>query len=53
MFVYLFIIYLCVYYYRETTLAVYGFSMVGMWIFAFTLDTGSIVVVYITASLLG
>uniref|UniRef100_A0A1B0G0M1 Major facilitator superfamily (MFS) profile domain-containing protein n=1 Tax=Glossina morsitans morsitans TaxID=37546 RepID=A0A1B0G0M1_GLOMM len=39
--------------FKETTLGVYAFSMVGMWVFAFTLDTGSIVVVYITASLLG
>ncbi|XP_037827907.1 feline leukemia virus subgroup C receptor-related protein 2 [Lucilia sericata] len=39
--------------FKETTLAVYAFSMVGMWVFAFTLDTGSIAVVYVTASLLG
>jgi len=38
---------------RETTLAVYALSMVGMWIFTFTLDTGHIAVVYLTASLLG
>ncbi|XP_037954951.1 feline leukemia virus subgroup C receptor-related protein 2 isoform X1 [Teleopsis dalmanni] len=39
--------------FKETTLAVYAFSMVGMWIFAFTLDTGHIAVVYFTAMLLG
>ncbi|KAL5287119.1 hypothetical protein ACFFRR_008205 [Megaselia abdita] len=39
--------------FKETTLAVYAFSMVGMWIFTFTLNTGHIAVVYITASLLG
>ncbi|XP_030368859.1 feline leukemia virus subgroup C receptor-related protein 2 isoform X2 [Scaptodrosophila lebanonensis] len=39
--------------FKETTLAVYALSMVGMWIFTFTLDTGYIAVVYVTASLLG
>lgn len=39
--------------FKETTLAVYAFSMVGMWVFTFTLDTGHIAVVYVTASLLG
>lgn len=39
--------------FKETTLSVYAFSMVGMWVFSFTLDTGSIAVVYVTASLLG
>ncbi|CAD7014635.1 feline leukemia virus subgroup C receptor-related protein 2 [Ceratitis capitata] len=39
--------------FKETTLAVYALSMVGMWIFTFTLDTGHIVVVYVTAGLLG
>ncbi|XP_053963221.1 feline leukemia virus subgroup C receptor-related protein 2 isoform X3 [Anastrepha ludens] len=39
--------------FKETTLAVYAFSMVGMWIFTFTLDTGHIAVVYVTAALLG
>ncbi|XP_067633051.1 uncharacterized MFS-type transporter C09D4.1 isoform X1 [Eurosta solidaginis] len=39
--------------FKETTLAVYAFSMVGMWIFTFTLDTGHIAVVYATAALLG
>lgn len=39
--------------FKETTLAVYAFSMVGMWIFSFTLNTGHIAVVYVTASLLG
>ncbi|CAD7092327.1 unnamed protein product [Hermetia illucens] len=39
--------------FKETTFAVYAFSAVGMWIFTFTLNTGSIAVVYVTASLLG
>ncbi|KAH8394844.1 hypothetical protein KR222_007895, partial [Zaprionus bogoriensis] len=39
--------------FKETTLAVYALSMVGMWVFTFTLDTGYIAVVYLTASLLG
>ncbi|XP_018794043.1 PREDICTED: feline leukemia virus subgroup C receptor-related protein 2 isoform X2 [Bactrocera latifrons] len=39
--------------FKETTLAVYAFSMVGMWVFTFTLDTGHIAVVYVTAGLLG
>lgn len=38
---------------RETTLAVYAFSMVGMWIYTFTLNAGHISIVYITSSLLG
>ncbi|XP_050322308.1 feline leukemia virus subgroup C receptor-related protein 2 isoform X4 [Bactrocera neohumeralis] len=39
--------------FKETTLAVYAFSMVGMWVFTFTLETGNIAVVYVTAGLLG
>lgn len=38
---------------RETTLAVYAFSAVGMWVYTFTLNAGHISVVYITSSLLG
>lgn len=38
---------------RETTLAVYAFSMIGMWIYTFTLNAGHIAIVYVTSSLLG
>lgn len=38
---------------RETTLAVYAFSMIGMWIYTFTLNVGHISIVYVTSSLLG
>lgn len=38
---------------RETTLAVYAFSMIGMWIYTFTLNAGHIAIVYITSALLG
>lgn len=39
--------------FKETTLAVYIFTMIGMWIYTFTLSVGHISVVYITSSLLG
>ncbi|XP_033228575.1 feline leukemia virus subgroup C receptor-related protein 2 [Belonocnema kinseyi] len=39
--------------FKETTLGVYLFSLVGMIIFTFTLDCGKIYVVYLTAGLLG
>ncbi|XP_026481098.1 feline leukemia virus subgroup C receptor-related protein 2-like [Ctenocephalides felis] len=39
--------------FKETTLAVYGFSMVGMVVYTFTLSCGYISVVYITSGLLG
>lgn len=39
--------------FKETTLGVYLFSLIGMIIFTFTLDCGKIYVVYITAGLLG
>ncbi|XP_058808500.1 heme transporter FLVCR2 [Phymastichus coffea] len=39
--------------FKETTLGVYVFSFLGMILFTFTLDVGSIVVVYVTAGLLG
>lgn len=39
--------------YRETTLAVYGFSMIAMWIYTFTLNIGHIAIVYVTSALLG
>lgn len=39
--------------FKETTLAVYGFTMIGMFIYTFTLSTGYISVVYVTSSLLG
>ncbi|XP_055603517.1 feline leukemia virus subgroup C receptor-related protein 2 [Uranotaenia lowii] len=39
--------------FKETTLAVYIFTMIGMWIYTFTLSTGHISVVYVTSSLLG
>lgn len=38
---------------RETTLAVYVCTMIGMFIYTFTLNNGYIFVVYITSSLLG
>lgn len=38
---------------RETTLAVYVFTMIGMFIYTFTLNAGHIAVVYATSSLLG
>lgn len=38
---------------RETTLGVYIFTMIGMFIYTFTLRSGFIVVVYLTSSLLG
>uniref|UniRef100_A0A182FHK0 Major facilitator superfamily (MFS) profile domain-containing protein n=1 Tax=Anopheles albimanus TaxID=7167 RepID=A0A182FHK0_ANOAL len=39
--------------FKETTLAVYVFTMIGMWIYTFTLSVGHISVVYVTSSLLG
>lgn len=39
--------------FKETTLAVYIFTMVGMWIYTFTLSIGHISVVYVTSALLG
>uniref|UniRef100_A0A7G3ART3 Choline/ethanolamine transporter FLVCR1 n=2 Tax=Lutzomyia longipalpis TaxID=7200 RepID=A0A7G3ART3_LUTLO len=39
--------------FKETTLAVYALSMVCMWIYTFTLNSGYIWVVYLTSSLLG
>ncbi|XP_050074566.1 feline leukemia virus subgroup C receptor-related protein 2 [Anopheles maculipalpis] len=39
--------------FKETTLAVYIFTMIGMWIYTFTLSVGHIAVVYVTSSLLG
>ncbi|CAO1365862.1 unnamed protein product, partial [Diamesa serratosioi] len=39
--------------FKETTLAVYGFTMIGMFIYTFTLNTGYIAVVYGTSALLG
>ncbi|XP_012273389.1 feline leukemia virus subgroup C receptor-related protein 2 isoform X2 [Orussus abietinus] len=39
--------------FKETTLGVYLFSLLGMIVFTFTLDNGKIYVVYITAGLLG
>uniref|UniRef100_A0A2M4BLW0 Choline/ethanolamine transporter FLVCR1 n=1 Tax=Anopheles marajoara TaxID=58244 RepID=A0A2M4BLW0_9DIPT len=39
--------------FKETTLAVYVFTMIGMWIYTFTLSVGHIAVVYVTSSLLG
>lgn len=45
---------LCTFYdYRETTLTVYVFSLIGMVVYTFTLNIGYIVIVYITAALLG
>lgn len=41
------------YVYRETTLAVYISTMIGMFIYTFTLNNGYIFVVYLTSSLLG
>lgn len=40
-------------YSRETTLGVYGFSLVGMIIYTLTLSCGYISAVYLTAALLG
>ena len=40
-------------YYRETTLAVYALSLFGMIVYTFTLNTGHIIVVYMTSSFLG
>uniref|UniRef100_A0A1B6KB51 Choline/ethanolamine transporter FLVCR1 n=1 Tax=Graphocephala atropunctata TaxID=36148 RepID=A0A1B6KB51_9HEMI len=39
--------------FKETTLGVYFFSLVGMVVYTFTLSSGYIAVVYITATLLG
>ncbi|XP_039277327.1 feline leukemia virus subgroup C receptor-related protein 2 isoform X1 [Nilaparvata lugens] len=39
--------------FKEVTLSVYAFSLVGMVIYTFTLGCGHIVVVYITAGILG
>ncbi|XP_054277209.1 uncharacterized MFS-type transporter C09D4.1-like isoform X2 [Macrosteles quadrilineatus] len=39
--------------FKETTLAVYFFSLVGMVIYTFTLNCGYIAVVYVTAAVLG
>lgn len=39
--------------FKETTLAVYAFSMIAMWIYTFTLNIGHIAVVYVTSALLG
>lgn len=39
--------------FKETTLAVYVFSLIGMLIFTFTLGSGYIVVVYLTSGFLG
>ncbi|XP_021923884.1 uncharacterized MFS-type transporter C09D4.1 isoform X2 [Zootermopsis nevadensis] len=39
--------------FKETTLALYVFSLLGMVVFTFTLDTGKIAVVYFTGTLLG
>ncbi|KAK0180912.1 hypothetical protein PV327_003243 [Microctonus hyperodae] len=39
--------------FKETTLCVYIFSLIGMIVFTFTLDTGKIYVVYLTAAALG
>jgi hypothetical protein len=38
---------------RETTMALYVFSLLGMVVFTFTLGTGNIAVVYFTGTLLG
>lgn len=38
---------------RETTFGVYVFTMIGMFIYTFTLNNGYIFVVYMTSSLLG
>lgn len=42
-----------IYLHRETTLAVYISTMIGMFIYTFTMNTGHIFVVYLTSSLLG
>lgn len=39
--------------FKETTLAVYAASVVGMVIFTFTLDCGTIAVVYLSSIILG
>ncbi|KAI5708815.1 hypothetical protein M8J76_003783 [Diaphorina citri] len=39
--------------YKETTLGIYTFSLIGMIIYSLTLSTGVILVVYITAGFLG
>jgi FLVCR family feline leukemia virus subgroup C receptor-related protein len=39
--------------FKETTLAVYTCTMIGMFIYTFTMNTGYIFVVYLTSSLLG
>ncbi|XP_014473180.1 PREDICTED: feline leukemia virus subgroup C receptor-related protein 2 [Dinoponera quadriceps] len=39
--------------FKETTIGVYVFSFLGMIIFTFTLDSGGIYVIYITAGILG
>ncbi|XP_074111577.1 choline/ethanolamine transporter flvcr2a isoform X1 [Cotesia typhae] len=39
--------------FKETTLVVYIFSLLGLVVFTFTLDSGSIIVFYTTLSLLG
>jgi hypothetical protein len=39
--------------YRETTVAVYGFSALGMLAFTFTLGLGSRLLVYLTSTLVG
>lgn len=39
--------------FKETTLAVYGASCIGMVIFTFTLDLGIIGIVYLSGILLG
>lgn len=38
---------------RETTLGVYVFTMIGMIVYTFTLNTGYIAIVYCTSALLG
>jgi hypothetical protein len=38
---------------RETAVTLFVFSLLGMIAYTFTFDTGEIVVVYITAALLG
>ncbi|XP_026683300.1 feline leukemia virus subgroup C receptor-related protein 2-like [Diaphorina citri] len=41
------------FFFRETTLGIYTFSLIGMIIYSLTLSTGVILVVYITAGFLG
>jgi hypothetical protein len=38
---------------RETTMALYIFSLLGMVVYTFTLSTGKIGIVYVTGALLG